>query len=456
MAEKKALTVAQVKTKGSGLHQDVGTVGLYLRVTSAGTRSWVFRYRKDGKLRDMGLGDADLTNVGAVTLADARRKALEARALLLDRKDPLKERDARRAAKVEERAVKKARAEGVTFEQYAKAYIREHSKGWRNAKHKAQWPSTLQAYAFPILGHLTPAEITTDDVLKVLEQPVPLLRSRKATGATGRLWDARAETATRVRARVETILSAATADQLREGLNPAAWGDNLEHKLQANPKSKRVVHRPAIPFRELPEFMAKLRQSTSISARALELCILCANRPGEVLGATFDEFDLDDGVWVIGAKRMKASKEHRIPLVPRAIEIVEEMAKIRLCDFVFPGVKSKRPLSDMSLTELLRGMREGVTVHGTARSAFRDWATVHTLFQDHIVELALAHISTDAARKAYARDHAVGPRVPLMLAWGAWLDGPDTWKAIRQTAVGKFCIDPRSRDDWLAPLDKAA
>jgi integrase len=414
------LTAIKVKNaKAKGLYPD--GAGLYLKVTETGSKSWVFRYKRNGKARDMGLGNADADKVGGISLAQARKLAGEARQKLLDGIDPL---DERKAEAIVENEAKTGEAAGkaTTFKACAEEFVRSRKVGWKNEKHREQWSSTLAGFAYPLIGHIAVSDIDTSHVLAVLQQPVTLAKGRKAKGPKAPLWTARPETASRLRARIEAVLSAAKALGWRDGENPARWADHIEHILPAQPKSKRVKHHPALPYTEMPEFMARLRESTSISARALELVILTAARTGEVLNAPFDEFDLDARIWIVPGKRMKGGKEHRVPLCTRAVEIVEEMAKVKISDYVFPGVKSKRPLTDMALTMLTRSMRPGVTNHGF-RSSFKDWTIDCTEHPDFLSEAALAHVSADKVRVAYARSDVFARRRRLMQDWADFCGG---------------------------------
>jgi integrase len=418
------LTAIKIKnSKVKGLYPDGAS--LYLKVTDTGSKSWVFRYKRAGKVRDMGLGNADVDKAGSVTLAQARKLAGEARQKLLDGVDPL---DERKAEAIVEQAGK---ANARTFKECARALIGSKEGSWKNEKHRDQWRSTLEVYAYPYLGHLAAAEIDTSHVLEVLQQQVPVERRRKKnTGVVKKapLWEARAETAARLRARIEAVLSSAKAMGWRSGENPARWADHLAHILPAQPKAKRVKHHPALPYTELPAFMARLRENTSTSARALELVILTAARTGEALKAPFSEFDLIAKIWTVPSKRMKSGRAHEVPLSPRAVEIVQEMAEVRTCDFVFPGLVSRRPLSDMALVMLTRGMRPGITNHGF-RSTFKDWCIEQTDYPDHVSEAALAHVSADKVRAAYARSNLFEKRRQLMEAWADFCAGCGKAKA---------------------------
>jgi integrase len=389
-----------------GRHGDGG--GLYLVVTKAGGRKWVFLYRRrqDGKLCEMGLG-----SLGSVPLARAREKAAEARALLADGKDPLATRE---ASKSEDKV--------PTFGDLADQVIASHETGWRNDKHRAQWRMTLQTYAGPLRPQRVD-QITTEDVLAVL-QPI---------------WTTKAETASRVRGRIEKVLDAAKAKGLRTGENPARWRGHLDHLLPKRQKLQRG-HHPAMPWSEVPEFVARLRESKSVGALALEFVILTACRSGEVLrsvrdgevmGARWVEIDRTAKVWTVPALRMKAGREHRVPLCDRALVILDEVEYARRGDFIFPGQRGDQPLSEMALELILRRMRaKPYTVHGF-RSSFRDWAGECTSFPREIAEAALAHTVGDKVERAYRRGDALERRRELMQAWANFCDQPTAIKVLQ-------------------------
>jgi len=375
--------------------------GLYLVLDPAGRRRWVFRYARDGKTTDMGLG---ASGKHAVSLAEARTAAASARALLEQGKDPRTEREEQRAAE------KAAEAkEVVTFGAFADELVEQIEEGFRNAKHRAQWKSTLKEYGAPIREKAIDA-IGTDDVLEVLKP----------------IWTTKAETASRVRGRIERVLDAAKAKGLRSGENPARWRGHLSNLLPKRQKLQRG-HHAALPFEKIAAFVAEIRDRDATAARAMEFLILTAARSGEVLGATWGEIDQEAKLWTIPAPRMKAGRDHRVPLTPRALAILEDMAKLRPKeaspgDYVFPGQKPKRPLSVMTLEMLLRRMkREDITTHGF-RSTFRDWAGEKTHFPREIAEAALAHVVGDATERAYRRGDALEKRRKLMEAWGAYCE----------------------------------
>lgn len=338
----------------------------------------------------MGLGA-----VSTVTLPEARARAKECRLLLLDGKDPL---DTRKASKLAEAL---ERAKMMTFDQCAAAYIAAHRGGWKNAKHASQWENTLETYASPTIGKLPVAQIDTALVVKVL-QPI---------------WATKTETASRLRGRIESILDWATVSKYRQGDNPARWRGHLDNLLADPSRSKRTAHHPALPWQEMGAFMVKLRAEQGIAAKAVELAILTACRSGEVRLSTWAEFDLDAALWVIPAERMKAAREHRVPLSGAALAMLKSLP--RMGDLVFPGTKVGKPLSDMSLTAVLRRMdRDDITVHGF-RSSFRDWCaeSVANSFPREVCEHALAHSLPDKVEAAYRRGDLIEKRTLLMQAW---------------------------------------
>ena len=371
---------------------------LYLLVRSEKSAFWVLRYTAGGKLREMGLGPA--RGSGAVKLAKAREDAIALLAKLRDGLDPLVEREAEAERKKAE-AEAEAR-DAITFRQEAEAYVKSHAAGWRNPKHKAQWEATLNAYAYPVLGDLPVGDVSTDDVLKVLEP----------------IWRTKTETASRLRGRIEAILAAATVKGLRKGENPARWRGHLAELLPARGKVAPVQHHAALPFAELPGFFLRLQAADGLGARALELAILTAARTGEVLGATWAEIDLDAALWTIPGARMKAARAHRVPLSPEAVLVLRKLATVREGDFVFAGQSRGRALSNMALPMTLRRMnRTDLTAHGF-RSTFRDWAAETHDSPSEVVEMALAHAVGDKVEAAYRRGDLFEKRRKLMNDWG--------------------------------------
>jgi integrase len=367
-----------------GRHADGG--GLYLSISPNGGRRWVFLYRWHGKPTEIGFGSAR-----DVTLARARELAGQARGKLAEGINP---KDARRPSG------------GATFGECADRLIEAMRPSWRNGKHAAQWKMTLQEYAAP-LRRLPVDKITTDDVLSVLKP----------------FWNDKPETASRLRGRIERVLDAAKAQGLRSGENPARWRGHLDQLL---PKRQQLTrgHHPAMSYTDVPAFVADLQARQATAASALEVAVLTAARSGEVLGARWVEFDLDRAVWTVPATRMKAGREHRVPLSPRALKIVKAMQDTRNGDFVFPGHRPGRPLSVMALEMVLRRMKiKDATVHGF-RSAFRDWAAECTNFPNEVCEAALAHVIENKAEAAYRRGDLFDKRRKLMEAWAAYCVHP--------------------------------
>jgi integrase len=314
--------------------------------------------------------------------------------------DPIDERRAEKTAKRAE-AVKT-----VTFEECASAYIDAHKAGWRNAKHAAQWTATLATYAYPIFGQLPVAAIDTALVLKALEP----------------IWTTKTETATRLRGRIESVLDWARVRGYREGENPARWRGHLDHLLPRRSKVAAVKHHAALPYAEMPVFMQQLRGEAGVSARALEFCILTATRTSETIGARWGEIDLKKSLWVIPPERMKALREHRVPLAPRAVSILEEMRDLAESDFIFPGGRPNTSLSNMALLMLLRRMGcKSLTAHGF-RSSFRDWAAEQTTVPHEVAEMALAHTVSNKVEAAYRRGDLFQKRRELANAWEAFCE----------------------------------
>jgi integrase len=377
-----------------GMYPDGG--GLYLQVTSAGAKSWIYRFTLRGRAREMGLG-----SLAAVSLLNARSKASDCRRQRQEGIDPIEARKTLR-----ESATLDA-ARSMAFKDAARAYMNAHRPGWRNPKHVAQWESTLATYAEPVFGTLPVQSVDTALVLKALEP----------------IWTEKPETASRVRGRVEAILDWAKVRGFRTGENPARWRGHLDHLLPARSKVHRIKHHAALPYGEMPVFMDSLRRREGIPARALEFTILTAARTGETIGATWDEINMADKVWGIPAERMKASKEHRVPLCPRALAILAEMRAAPEGKFVFPGGKIGKALSNMAMTAVLRRMgRNDITVHGF-RSAFRDWAAERTSFPGEVVEMALAHAVANKVEAAYRRSDLFDKRRRLMIEWAKFSTG---------------------------------
>lgn len=388
--------------KDPGRHADGG--GLYLNISTNGGRRWVFLFRWHGKPTEMGLGSAR-----DVSLAQARSLAAGARTLLAQGLNPL---GARREAQSQVGAP--APPSRPTFGGIADEFLASMGPSWRNAKHRAQWEASVGsreatrgagAYARPLRGKLV-ADITTEDVLAILKP----------------IWQAKPETASRLRGRIEAVIDAARAQGHRTGENPARWRGHLD-KLLPRPKKLTRGHHAAMPFDKVPAFVEQLRQVGSVSAYALEFLILTAARSGEVRGARWDEFDEGKALWMVPAGRMKGNREHRIPLPPRCLAILADMRLVQRSGFVFPGVKPGMPLSVMALEMQMRRLGYyQFTPHGF-RSAFRDWAGECTSFPREVAEAALSHLVGDEVERAYRRGDAIEKRRQLMSAWENYLEG---------------------------------
>jgi integrase len=379
--------------------------GLYLQVAKGGSKTWVFRYRVNGKLREMGLG-----SIHTLSLAEARERARECRKLRLERKDPIEERRA------QHQATALAAAKAMSFRQCAEAYISAHKAGWRNPKHASQWPTTLAAYVYPVFGDPPVQAVDTGLVMKAIEP----------------IWNEKPETASRVRGRIESVLDWAAARGYRRGENPARWRGHLDQLLPAPSKAKRAKrratgrseHHPAMPYDEIAAFMKELAGRHGNAARALEFTILTAKRTEEVIGARHREFNLTEAVWTIPAGRMKGEREHRVSLSAAAVAVLAQMEvdRQRRPDvFVFPGAKSGHGLSNMAMLKLLqKGMnRPDYTVHGF-RSTFRDWGAECTSFPNEVLEMALAHVVDDKVEAAYRRGDLFAKRRQLADAWARY------------------------------------
>ena len=405
--ELSALAVSKVKTEGR--HAVGGADGLYLRI-AGNSRAWVLcvtlgtRNNRSGKevVRRLNMG---LGPYPEISLAEAREKAHKLRKQVRDGINPLQEK---REAKT---LASKHAAKSKTFAECALAFIEDKRGEWKNEKHVAQWRSTLETYAFPIIGKMPVAAADTDSVLQVLRQDVPT-----RDGGMAQFWHAKNETASRLRGRIESVLDWAKVSKYREGENPARWLGNLKHALPAPGKIQKVEHHAALPFAELGAFMAELRKRKGLSALALEFAILTAARSGEVRGATWDEIDFENKNWIISVERMKASKAHIVPLSDAALKALPP--RIVGTILVFPAPRGG-VMSDQVFKALFKRMkRNDITVHGF-RSTFKDWARSckGTEYADEVSELALAHINNDSTRAAYARDQLLPQRANLMQDW---------------------------------------
>lgn len=391
-----ALAVSKLVTPG---FHAVGEVpGLCLQVFDTGARTWILRTMVAGKRREIGLG-----GFPAVTLADARTEARRLRSEISQGRDPVADR---RAARSAQRAAREA---AKTFKQAALAYIESHEAGWRNPKHGQQWRNTLEQYAYPLLGELLVSDIDRQQVLAVLEP----------------IWRTKTETASRLRSRIELVLSFAMQRGYRaEGLNPARWRGGLDKLLPAPQKVTKVEHHPALPIDDLPAFMARLREASGMGASALEFAILTAARSGEVRGALWPEIDLPNKQWVVPAGRMKAGREHRVPLSDAAVKLLERQPRFDKVELVFPSPRNGM-LSDMTLTAVLRRLEVPAVPHGF-RSTFRDWVAERTSYPGDMAEMALAHAIGDKVEAAYRRGDMLEKRRRMMNDWAAFLARPKT------------------------------
>jgi integrase len=383
-----ALAVNRVSKPG--LYADGG--GLYLRVGRNGSKRWAFRFMLNGRQHEMGVG-----GLNKVSLADARKKASDARLLLSGGRNPL----IHKHEKETERAAEKARS--MTFDQCAEVYISAHEVAWKNEKHRQQWRNTLATYVSPVFGLIPVQEVDTDHILRAIEP----------------IWTKKTETARRLRGRIEVILDWAKVRGYRTGENPARWRGHLSHLLPARTKVRLVKHHAALRYAEIPTFMKELRETEGKSAAALEFLILTAARTSEAIYAHWREIDMKHETWTVPAERMKARREHRVPLSPPAIAVLKGAKELK-GDYVFPGRTPARPLSNMALLMTLGRMNRGeITAHGF-RSTFRDWAAERTNFPNEVVEAALAHAIESKTEAAYRRTDFFERRRQLMDDWAEY------------------------------------
>ena len=405
MADGKLTALTAKRLTKPGHHGDGG--GLYLRIAEA-RKSWMFRYKRAGKTHWLGLGAFD-----DFTLAEARDAARECRRQLKESIDPIEARRAAKAAALE--------AEGLTFKVMAERCIKAHEAKWRNEKHAAQWTSTLKAYAYPAFGEKPVHSVGVADVLEALEP----------------IWTEKPETASRVRGRIEAVLDYAAARKLRPSENPARWRGNLDHLLPARAKIAKVEHHAALPWADLPRLVVRLGESKGTAAICLRFLILTATRSMEARGATWAEIDMDKKVWTVPAERMKAGREHRIPLSRAAVAVLEHMAQLGTepGKLVFPGAVKGKPLSDVSLSKALRAAGGGdYTVHGL-RSTFRDWCAERTAYPREVAESALAHTNRNAVEAAYLRSDHFEQRRRLMDEWATYATSPAPAEVV--VSIGK-------------------
>jgi integrase len=412
------LSVAAVNAKTKpGLYAD--GLGLYLQIAKGGSKSWIFRFMLDGRPRKMGMG-----SVHTVSLAKARERAAEHRLKLLDADDPI---ELRRAEKMAKRA---AETTALSFKEAAEQYIKAHRASWKNVKHADQWEATLKTYAYPVFGDLAVSRVDVALVMKVLEP----------------IWYTKTETASRVRGRIESVLDWAKARHLRDGENPARWKGHLDKLLPARSKVAKVGHQPALPYPEIGSFMQDLRGMEGVSPRALEFAILTASRAEAAIGALWQEIDFGSGMWTISPARMKgqkgASKEHRVPLSTRVVELLKSLPREDGNVHVFVGGRKGEPLSDAAMGATIKrmhaaGLKAGrggwvdpkeldkkgnakvVVPHGF-RSTFRDWGSEQTAYPNEMLEMALAHTVANKVEAAYRRGDMVEKRRRLMEDWATF------------------------------------
>jgi integrase len=384
-------SLAVKRATARGLYPD--GQGLYLQVARNGSRSWVLRYRLGGRRRYLGLGATHCTS-----LAQARELAAAAHRQLLAGIDPVE------ARRVSAAALRLSDAKAMSFAQAAEQYFASHKAGWKPS-HANQWQASLATHAYPVIGSLPVQAIDTALVLKVLEP----------------IWATLTETAGRIRARIESVLDWAAARGYRTGDNPARWRGHLDHLLPERTKVRKVEHLAALPYADLPDFLAELRQRPGIPARAMEFAILTASRPGEALGAQWAEVDLEARTWTVPAERMKAGREHRVPLSDAAMALLEALPGPRSGP-VFPGARPGLSIGKNAMIVLLHRMGQHVTVHGF-RSTFRDWAAEMTEFPAEVCEAALAHVVGDKTEAAYRRGDLLERRRMLMEAWASYAGG---------------------------------
>lgn len=419
--ELSALEVGRLRSR-PGLHAVGGVPGLYLQVTPTGATTWVLRTVIGSKRRAMGLG-----GFPGVTLSGARDRAREARLQVENGIDPILSRQQAKSA------LRAQQAAAMTFDEAVRQYIDTKGDEWRNAKHRAQWGSTLETYASPFIGRMLVADIGQPNILAVL-QPI---------------WKTKTETATRVRGRIETVLDWARVRGYRDGENPARWKGHLDALLPKPGKIAKVEHHAALDVDDVAAFMSQLREAQGTGARALEFVILTAARSGEVRGAEWSEIDLDAGVWTVPGERMKAGREHRVPLSAQAIKLLKALPKVEGSNLVFPAARSKKALSDMTLTAVMRRMGADAVPHGF-RSTFRDWVAERTTYPRELAEKALAHVLESRVEAAYQRSDMFDRRAHMMTAWADFCETPVVkdrkGQQDCQSDVGKECRLDKSKD----------
>jgi integrase len=378
-----------------GHHAAGGVSGLLLQITETGSKSWILRAIVGAKRRDIGLG-----GFPGVTLAQARINARELKEQIRSGIDPVEQRKAAKAALIS------ANGKLICFADAAHKFLTAKRSEFKNAKHAAQWQTTLENYAFPVIGQMMVNQVELPHIVQVLEP----------------IWIAKTETATRLRGRIESVLTWAKVAGYREGENPARWKDNLDAVLPKPGKLKKVQHHKAIPWKDAASFMVQLRQCEGIAPKALEFLILTATRSGEVRGAQWQEIDTQIGIWTIPAERMKADKEHIVPLCDDALNLLKQLPRLEGNDLIFPAARGGQ-LSDMTLSAVMRRMKVNATPHGF-RSTFRDWCSESTNYPNEVAEMALAHTISNGVEKAYRRGDLLAKRTRMMEDWCKYLNTP--------------------------------
>lgn len=396
---KKARELSAVEVrrhKQPGYHAVGGVPGLHLQVTSTGARSWILRVMVGNRRRDLGVGGYPETS-----LAQARERARAVRDQIRQGTDPVAEREAAQTR------LQSQRAKTITFDEATRKYLASKTREFKNDKHSAQWRSTLATYANPVIGKLPVNQIELAHIVQILND----------------IWITKTETATRLRGRIENVIAWATVSGYRTGDNPARWKGNLDAILPKPGKLKNVQHHKALPVAAMPQFMADLRRRVGIAPRALEFSILTAARSGEVRGATWSEIDLDAGTWTVPSERMKAGREHVVPLCDTAIQILRDAPRFPDCELLFPSPNGK-VMSDGTLNAVLKRMKVEATAHGF-RSTFRDWTAEFTNYPHEVCEMALAHTIPNAVERAYRRGDLLAKRSRLMTDWEKFLANPN-------------------------------
>jgi integrase len=388
--------------KKPGRYTDALAMGLHLWVKDSNKKYWIYRYTIGGKQKNIGLGP--YPDIG---LADARIKAIEAKKKVVNGIDPKPQKETRIDAEKQK----------TTFSEFAKHFIETKSSEWTNTKHRLQWGFTIEKYANPVIGNLKLDQITTEDILKILSP----------------IWAKKTETAMRLRGRIELILAAATTRKLRSGLNPALWKSHLDTVLAKPNKIRKVKHHAALPFDEIPAFMNELREIGTMGALALEFCILNASRTGEVIGGKRNE--VMESIWTIPGERMKAKKEHRVPLCERSMQILK-ISQLLDPDSEYLFSRKKRPLSNMAMTMAIRRLKKNVTVHGF-RSTFRDWVSEKTDHSSEVAEMSLAHAISNKVEAAYRRGDLIEKRRALLDDWESYCNSTTDQKASQKEPVIK-------------------